>query len=265
MADQRGLAPNEVEALLAAMKAQGRDPATAVSCAPGDGRHKIPGVLGCSQYFSCIMDRKTHSGFDVEGGFQPFKGEAGGFRPHNLIYEIDRNDGSGNIKQDEMACHHFMQCMYRPMQAGRALLESGEPGDDIRIIGTEGDEYLYGYFGKVKDAKPGDPNPEFKNHVENRVCSVYRDPQRSSPDSYSNRIAALRAKRKEAAEGEAAPVRRHQKPETAAPTTPAATVAELEAKLAGAVAAVEPEPGPREPAPAQSRAAAAPPKGGKSP
>lgn len=224
MAVKQPMEAHEVKALLASLKAKGRDPATATSCAPGEGEEfRPPGVHGCPHYYGCIFGQKRFGGF---------KGSGRDYLPHNVIYEFKPNDGTNHQKEDIVSCHAFMQTRAREMFAGRTAMEQNEPGELINIIGGEGDEYLFGWFGKdPKWPNQNDPNVPFLDQVETRTCPPYKPMIRGHrDDSYEAQVEKRRAERQSGADDphDTPLPKRRLSPNDPAPKT----AKELEAKLA---------------------------------
>lgn len=199
--------------LIRALREQSLDPGTCTSCAPASGREKIPGVAGCSQYKRCIFGQPRYGGF---------KGEPGGYRQHYVIYEYKPNDGTNHQKEDIIGCRIFMQTHYDRMVSGKQHLEQGLPGEIINIIGTEGDDYLYGWFGRDKE-RPNDPLAEFKENVEVRTCPKYKEAVETGGEGYAAQVARRRAERaKEDAEVEQRPLPKRKLNKDGSPASPVA-------------------------------------------
>jgi hypothetical protein len=158
------MSPAESAAVIESVKRHGFDPGVVRSCMPSSDLSRlggVKGVVGCNQWDRCPF------GLTRNGGF---KGVS--WRPKNIIYYLEPNDGTTHAKEDMMPCFLYAQLLQNKARDGRLDLEEGRNGEIIQIIGQEGDTYTENAFVKINSADPAQ-NSGWKNQESTKTCPEY--------------------------------------------------------------------------------------------
>lgn len=158
---QNAMSPAEATAVIEAVKRHGFDPAIIRSCMPSSDLKRfggVAGVVGCNMWDRCPF------GMTKNGGF---KGQT--WRPKNVIYYLEPNDGTTHAKEDVLPCNLYTQLLANKARDGRIDLEEGRTGEIIQIIGQEGDKYTENTM-----VNKGTPlSPKWENESSVKVCPEF--------------------------------------------------------------------------------------------
>lgn len=168
------MTPAQATAVIEEVKRNGFDPGVVRSCMPAADAKKlggVPGVVGCDLWERCPF------GLTKNGGF---KGHT--WRPRNVIYYLEPNDGTTHAKEDVLPCHAYTRLLANKARDGRIDIEEGRPGEIIQIIGQEGDTYTENVMMNAGSAMA----PKWENKTSVKVCP---------PFTHSQQIAGLQHER----------------------------------------------------------------------
>lgn len=170
----QAMTPAQATAVIEQVKKNGHDPGVVRSCMPASDAKKfggMQGIVGCDVWERCPFALTKNGGF---------KGQ--GWRPRNVVYYIEPNDGTTHAKEDVLPCHLYTRLLANKARDGRIDLEEGRQGEIIQIIGQEGDSYTENTMVNVGTVLA----PNWQNKTATKVCPEF---------VYSQQIAGLQHER----------------------------------------------------------------------
>ena len=202
------MSPAETTAVIDDVKRNGFDPGVVHSCMPSSDLKRyggVQGILGCNVWDRCPFDLTRNGGF---------KGRT--WRPRDVIYYIEPNDGSTHAKEDVTVCRLYVQLLKNKEEDGRRDLDAGRNGEIVQIIGHEpcaaaaarakddykpatykevcpdcGARHYYSENVMVKDPKSLNPlAPEWKNRQTTKLCPEYMHPSKTAGEAFERDIRA---------------------------------------------------------------------------
>ena len=158
------MSPAETAAVIEATKRAGLDPGVVRTCMPSSDLTRlggVRGVVGCNQWDRCPFALTKNGGF---------KGVS--WRPKNIVYYLEPNDGTTHAKEDILPCFLYSQLLQNKARDGRLDIEEGRNGEIIQIIGQEGEMYTENALVKINPADPAQTSG-WKNQQTEKVCPEY--------------------------------------------------------------------------------------------